>query len=166
MKTPQAPQTRAPKYQQPASKTAKSPTDNRSPEPTQSDGSANTALKPSAKRGKKEEYSAPIPRVRQVFALMLQNQREDKQRFPTNADIGRALQPVEQMVGSWRNMVSARGAFGRVRELLSARDDQIVLILEIEIQRPHRQARIAGDGDKHGHEYLAFSWPKRGHHSS
>ena len=30
------------------------------------------------------------------------------------------LQPVEQIVGSWRNLVSARGAFLRVRELLAA----------------------------------------------
>ena len=28
---------------------------------------------------------------------MLQNQREDKQRFPTNADIGRALQPDQPL---------------------------------------------------------------------
>ena len=34
--------------------------------------------------------------------------------------LGRALQPVEQIVGSWRNLVSARGAFLRVRDLLAA----------------------------------------------
>ena len=34
--------------------------------------------------------------------------------------LGRALQPVEQMVGSWRTMVAARGAFARVRDLLAA----------------------------------------------
>jgi hypothetical protein len=49
------------------------------------------ARKGSGKRGKKEEYSAPIPRAWQVFAKMLRNQQEDKQRFPTNAEIGRAL---------------------------------------------------------------------------
>ena len=75
MTTPHSPQTRAPKNKKLASKGADAPP------------------KPSAKRGQKEEYSAPIPRVRQVFALMLQNQKENKQKFPTNADIGQALQP-------------------------------------------------------------------------
>jgi len=40
--------------------------------------------------------------------------------FAASILLGRALQPVEQIVGSWRNLVSARGAFLRVRELLSA----------------------------------------------
>ena len=39
--------------------------------------------------------------------------------FAASILLGRALQPVEQVVGSWRNLVSARGAFLRVRELLS-----------------------------------------------
>ncbi len=38
--------------------------------------------------------------------------------FAASILLGRALQPVEQIVGSWRNLVSARGAFLRVRELL------------------------------------------------
>ena len=40
--------------------------------------------------------------------------------FAASILLGRALQPVEQMVGSWRMMVSAQGAFGRVRDLLAA----------------------------------------------
>ena len=40
--------------------------------------------------------------------------------FAASILLGRALQPVEQVVGSWRNLVSARGAFLRVRELLIA----------------------------------------------
>jgi PrtD family type I secretion system ABC transporter len=40
--------------------------------------------------------------------------------FAASILLGRALQPVEQVVGSWRNLVSARGAFLRVRELLMA----------------------------------------------
>ena len=40
--------------------------------------------------------------------------------FAASILLGRALQPVEQVVGSWRNLISARGAFLRVRELLSA----------------------------------------------
>jgi ATP-binding cassette, subfamily C, bacterial len=34
--------------------------------------------------------------------------------------LGRALQPVEQVVGNWRNLVSARAAWLRVRDLLAA----------------------------------------------
>lgn len=33
--------------------------------------------------------------------------------------LGRALQPLEQIVGSWRNMIAARDAFHRVRRLLA-----------------------------------------------
>jgi len=33
--------------------------------------------------------------------------------------LGRALQPVEQIVGSWRAMISARAAFDRIKALLS-----------------------------------------------
>lgn len=40
--------------------------------------------------------------------------------FAASILLGRALQPVEQIVGSWRNLLSARAAFLRVRELLAA----------------------------------------------
>src|SRR5213078_2825313 len=40
--------------------------------------------------------------------------------FAASILLGRALQPLEQIVGSWRNLVAARGAFLRVRELLAA----------------------------------------------
>ncbi|WLA87203.1 type I secretion system permease/ATPase [Bradyrhizobium elkanii] len=40
--------------------------------------------------------------------------------FAASILLGRALQPIEQIVGSWRSLVSARGAFLRVRELLGA----------------------------------------------
>src|SRR4051812_26790435 len=40
--------------------------------------------------------------------------------FAASILLGRALQPVEQIVGSWRNLVSARGAFLRVHDLLAA----------------------------------------------
>ncbi len=39
--------------------------------------------------------------------------------FAANILLGRALLPVEQIVGSWRNLVSVRGAFERVRELFA-----------------------------------------------
>ncbi|MGF6432261.1 type I secretion system permease/ATPase [Bradyrhizobium elkanii] len=40
--------------------------------------------------------------------------------FAASILLGRALQPIEQIVGSWRGLVSARGSFLRVRELLAA----------------------------------------------
>ncbi len=40
--------------------------------------------------------------------------------FAASILLGRALAPVEQIVGSWRNLTSARAAYGRVRELLTA----------------------------------------------
>ncbi|WP_027522686.1 type I secretion system permease/ATPase [Bradyrhizobium sp. Ec3.3] len=39
--------------------------------------------------------------------------------FAASLLLGRALQPVEQIVASWRSLVSARGAYLRVRDLLS-----------------------------------------------
>src|SRR5215831_6154928 len=40
--------------------------------------------------------------------------------FAASILLGRALQPVEQIVGSWRNLISARSAFERVKKLLAA----------------------------------------------
>ena len=40
--------------------------------------------------------------------------------FAASILLGRTLQPIEQIVGSWRGLVSARGAFVRLRELLTA----------------------------------------------
>ena len=40
--------------------------------------------------------------------------------FAASILLGRALQPVEQVVGGWRNLISARGAFQRVKALLMA----------------------------------------------
>lgn len=39
--------------------------------------------------------------------------------FAASILLGRALQPVEQMVGGWRHMLSARGAFYRLKALLT-----------------------------------------------
>jgi ATP-binding cassette, subfamily C, bacterial len=38
--------------------------------------------------------------------------------FAASILLGRALQPVEQVVGGWRGFVSARDAFGRIKRLL------------------------------------------------
>src|SRR5262249_42906239 len=40
--------------------------------------------------------------------------------FAASILLSRALQPVEQIVGTWRNMISARSAFERVKKLLAA----------------------------------------------
>lgn len=40
--------------------------------------------------------------------------------FAASLLLGRALQPVELIVGSWRNMIAARDAFYRTRDLLAA----------------------------------------------
>jgi len=54
--------------------------------------------------------------------------------FAASILLGRALQPVEQIVGSWRNLVSARGAFLRVRELLMANPQRET---GLSLPRPH-----------------------------
>ena len=40
--------------------------------------------------------------------------------FAASILLGRALQPVEQIVGSWRNLLSARSAYKRIAQLLTA----------------------------------------------
>ncbi|WP_025031917.1 type I secretion system permease/ATPase [Bradyrhizobium sp. DOA9] len=59
--------------------------------------------------------------------------------FAASILLGRALQPVEQIVGSWRGLVSARGAFLRVRELLLA---QPVLDSGLALPRPKGQLSV------------------------
>jgi len=61
--------------------------------------------------------------------------------FAASLLLGRALQPVEQIVGSWRNLVSARGAFLRVRELLAASP---VRASGLSLPRPLGQLAVEG----------------------
>src|SRR4029077_12516712 len=61
--------------------------------------------------------------------------------FAASILLGRALQPVEQIVASWRNIISARGAYGRVKALLIAspvRDPALAL--------PRPAGRLAVEG--------------------
>jgi PrtD family type I secretion system ABC transporter len=61
--------------------------------------------------------------------------------FAASILLGRALQPVEQIVGSWRNLVSARAAFHRIRELLTANPPRD---MKIELPRPAGRVSVEG----------------------
>lgn len=61
--------------------------------------------------------------------------------FAASILLGRALQPVEQIVGSWRNLVSARGAFLRIRELLKADPQR-----QVGLTLPRPQGRLSVEG--------------------
>ncbi|MHC2273865.1 ATP-binding cassette subfamily C protein [Bradyrhizobium diazoefficiens] len=61
--------------------------------------------------------------------------------FAASILLGRALQPVEQIVGSWRNLVSARGAFLRIRELLKADPQR-----EAGLTLPRPKGRLSVEG--------------------
>ncbi|MDH2348926.1 type I secretion system permease/ATPase [Bradyrhizobium sp. SSUT77] len=61
--------------------------------------------------------------------------------FAASILLGRALQPVEQIVGSWRNLVSARGAFLRIRELLKADPQR-----ETGLTLPRPKGRLSVEG--------------------
>jgi ATP-binding cassette subfamily C protein len=50
--------------------------------------------------------------------LVIERQVTIGAMFAASILLGRSLQPVEQVVGSWRNIVSARAAFQRVKRLL------------------------------------------------
>lgn len=58
--------------------------------------------------------------------------------FAASILLGRALQPVEQIVGSWRSLVAARGAFLRVRELLQVNPPH-----EPELTLPRPEGRVS-----------------------
>ena len=51
--------------------------------------------------------------------LVIERETTAGAMFAANILLGRALQPVEQVVGSWRSLVSVRGAFQRLRELFT-----------------------------------------------
>ena len=47
--------------------------------------------------------------------------------FAASFMAGRALQPIEQLLSSWRSIVQARGAYEKINELLGAREAEIAL---------------------------------------
>ncbi|KSV62267.1 hypothetical protein N183_36655 [Sinorhizobium sp. Sb3] len=50
--------------------------------------------------------------------LVIERMATSGAMFAASIMLGRALQPVEQMVGSWRNLVSARSAYERIKLML------------------------------------------------
>jgi ATP-binding cassette subfamily C protein len=61
--------------------------------------------------------------------------------FAASLLLGRALQPVEQIVGSWRGMIAARDAFNRVRYLLTSTP---VAAVHLALPRPQGQVSVEG----------------------
>jgi PrtD family type I secretion system ABC transporter len=61
--------------------------------------------------------------------------------FAASILLGRALQPVEQIVGSWRNLVSARAAYRRISELLASSPPA-----ETTLSLPRPAGRISVEG--------------------
>ncbi len=59
--------------------------------------------------------------------------------FAASLLLGRALQPVEQIVGSWRGMIAARDAFNRVRYLLTSAPAAAV---HLALPRPQGQVSV------------------------
>ena len=59
----------------------------------------------------------------------------------TTIILGRALAPVEQLIGSWRSLVEARAAWGRLREVLGAPDEGAVAT---ELPRPAARLSVEG----------------------
>ena len=61
--------------------------------------------------------------------------------FAASILLGRALQPVEQIVGAWRNMISARGAFLRIKALLASNP-----VLDPALALPRPAGRLSVEG--------------------
>ena len=65
--------------------------------------------------------------------------------FAASLLLGRALQPVEQIVGSWRNLVSGRSAYLRVKLLLAASP-----LREPSLALPRPSGRLSAEGVHYG----------------
>ena len=60
--------------------------------------------------------------------------------FAASILLGRALQPIEQIVGSWRNLISARSTYRRLHDLLVAHPPR-----ETVLSLPRPNGRVAVD---------------------
>jgi ATP-binding cassette, subfamily C, bacterial len=70
--------------------------------------------------------------------LVIERQITVGAMFAASILLGRSLQPVEQVVGSWRNMVSARGAYQRLRQLFAENP-----LREIPLALPRPKGRLS-----------------------
>jgi PrtD family type I secretion system ABC transporter len=70
--------------------------------------------------------------------LVIERQATVGSMFAASFLLARALQPVEQIVGSWRNLLSARAAYGRIRELLATTPQR-----EARLEMPRPSGRLA-----------------------
>ncbi len=61
--------------------------------------------------------------------------------FAASLLLGRALQPVEQITGVWRSLVSVRSALGRLRKLFAGASDRVV---RLELPRPAGHLQVEG----------------------
>lgn len=59
--------------------------------------------------------------------------------FASNFLLGRALQPIEQVVGAWRNIVAARVAYLRIRELM---ETETAPAEWVELPRPNGELAV------------------------
>jgi ATP-binding cassette, subfamily C, type I secretion system permease/ATPase len=73
--------------------------------------------------------------------LVIERQITVGAMFATSILLGRALQPIEQIVGSWRNLISAREAYRRIRELLMANP---LRAERLELPRPKGHISVEG----------------------
>src|SRR5436190_17907624 len=60
-------------------------------------GTEEKPKKDNGKRGIKEESTAKIPRARQLYAWFVQNWNDRVKKLPSNAEIGRFLDPVQPL---------------------------------------------------------------------
>lgn len=73
--------------------------------------------------------------------LVLSQQASAGIMIATTILLGRAVQPVEQLVGSWRLLADARAAYGRLQELAKDFDDQSP---RLSVPRPDGQLTVDG----------------------
>ena len=65
--------------------------------------------------------------------LVIERETTAGTMFAASLLLGRAMQPVEQIVASWRNLIAARAAYARIRDLLASAP---LRLARIEMPRP------------------------------
>jgi ATP-binding cassette subfamily C protein len=77
--------------------------------------------------------------------LVIERQITVGAMFAASILLGRALQPIELMVGNWRNFYSARSAYDRLKTLLAANPES-----ESKVQLPRPSGRIVIENLSYG----------------